>query len=247
MSVAALAAVMMVAASGSVHAALQEGSGGGQDVIFGADDDNAGNTVVQPADVAAKQHLDNTDLILGGSRADLLVGVAGDDVIDGEGNSDILIGGPEAGLGQPNSDVLLGGNGPDVNIWAPGDGSDAFAGGRDHDTQVLAPLVLDNGDLALDRFKGRTIPRVSIDEKPQFSCTIESAAGAVAGYNYLVRFFANGNLAVTIRLADAEWVLCPSPNPGTVQVAERQSGSTDFVERPLSYFDGTLVGAIIGS
>jgi Ca2+-binding RTX toxin-like protein len=84
MSVAALAAVMMVAASGSVHAALQEG-GGGQDVIFGADDDNAGNTVVQPADVAAKQHLDNTDLILGGSRADLLVGLAGDDVIDGEG------------------------------------------------------------------------------------------------------------------------------------------------------------------
>jgi hypothetical protein len=67
------------------------------------------------------------------------------------------------------------------------------------------------------------------------------------GYDYLVRFFANGNLAVTIRLADAEWVLCPSPNSGTVQVAELQSGSTDFDERPLSYFDGTLVGAIIGS
>jgi hypothetical protein len=246
MSVAALAAVMMVAASGSVHAALQQG-GGGQDVIFGADDDNADNTAVQPADVAAKQHLENTDLILGGPRADLLVGRAGDDVIDGEGNSDILVGGPEAGLGLPNSDVLLGGNGPDVNIWAPGDGSDAFAGGRDHDTQILAPFVLDDGELALDRFKGRTIPRVSIDEKPQFSCTIESAAGAVGGYDYLVRFFANGNLAVTIRLAGAEWVLCPSPNPGTVQVAELQSGSTDFVERPLNYFDGTLVGAIIGS
>ena len=245
MSVAALGAVMMVAAAGSVNAALQTG-GGGQDVIFGADDDNADNTAIQPADVAAKQHLENTDLILGGPRGDLLVGRAGDDVIDGGGNPDILIGGPEAGLGLPNSDVLLGGNGPDVNIWAPGDGSDAFAGGRDHDTQILAPFVLDEGELVLERFKGRTIPQVSIDDKPQFSCTIESAAGAVAGYDYLVRFFANGNLAVTIRLADAEWVLCPSPNPGTVQVAELQTGSTDFVERPLSYFDDTLIGAILG-
>jgi hypothetical protein len=245
MSVAALAALMMVAAGGSVHAALQAG-GGGQDVILGTDDDNANNTAVQPAGVAAKQHLDNTDLILGGPRADLLIGRAGDDVIDGEGHPDILIGGPEAGLGQPNSDVLLGGSGEDVNIWAPGDGSDAFAGGRDHDTQILAPFVLDNGELVLERFKGRTIPRVSIDNKPQFSCTIESAAGAVAGYDYLVRFFANGNLAVTIRLADAEWVLCPSPNAGMVQVAELQSGSTEFVERPLSDFADTLVGAILG-
>jgi hypothetical protein len=99
----------------------------------------------------------------------------------------------------------------------------------------------------LEHFKGRTIPKVSIDNKPQFSCTIEPAAGAVTGYDYLVRFFANGNLAVTIRLADAEWVLCPSPNAGTVQVAKLQSGSTEFVERPLSYFDDTLVGAILGS
>jgi hypothetical protein len=103
---------------------------------------------------------------------------------------------------------------------------------------------LDNGELALDRFTGRTIPRVSIDEKPQFSCTIESAGGAVAGYDYLVRFFANGS---NNQARGPEWVLCPSPNPGTLQVAELQSGSTDFVERPLSYFDGTLVGAIIGS
>jgi len=246
LSVAALAAVMMVAAAGSVHAALQDG-GGGRDVIFGADDDNAANTQVQPADVAAKQHLDNTDLILGGAREDLLVGIAGDDVIDGQGGADILIGGPEAGLGQPNSDVLLGGGGKDINIWAPGDGSDAFAGGRGNDTQILAPFVLDeSGDLVLERFKGRYIPRVSIDEKPQFSCSIESAAGAVTGYDYLVRFFANGNLAVTIRLADAERVLCPSPDAGRVQVANLQN-STQFVERPLSYFDGTLVGAIIGS
>jgi len=247
MSVAALAAVMMVAAAGSVHAALQEG-GGGHDVILGADDDNAANAAVQPADVAAKQHLDNTDVIVGGGRADLLVGLAGDDVIDGEGGSDILIGGPEAGLGQPNSDVLLGGNGPDVNIWAPGDGSDAFVADRGRDTQIVAPFVLDgNGDLALEWFKGRTIPRVSIDEKPQFSCTIESAAGVLEGYDYLVRFFANGNLAVTIRLAETESVLCPSANAGMVQVADLRSGSTEFVERPLDYFAGTLVGAIIGS
>jgi len=57
---------------GAVHAALQEG-GAGRDVILGADDDNAGNTIIQPPDVQAKQHLDNTDLILGAKEDDLLI------------------------------------------------------------------------------------------------------------------------------------------------------------------------------
>jgi hypothetical protein len=242
-SVVAVAAVMMVAAAGSVHAALQVGTNN-RDVIVGADDDNAANTAVQPEGVTAKQHLDNTDVLLGRPQGDLLVGLLGDDVADGEEGSDILVGGPEAGS-QPNSDVLLGGPGKDINIWAPGDGSDAFPGEEGRDTQILAPFVLeDDGDLALEQFKGRYIPRVSIDEKPQFSCTIESAAGAIAGYDYLVRFFANGNLAVTIRLADVERVMCPSPNAGMVNVADLRS-STNFVEQPIADFDGSLLGSII--
>jgi RTX calcium-binding nonapeptide repeat (4 copies) len=244
-SAVAATAVLAVAAAGSVHAALQEG-GAKRDVIFGADDDNAGNTAVQPDGVDAKQHLDNTDVLLGSTQGDLLVGLLGDDVADGQSGTDILVGGPEAGE-QPNSDVLMGEAGNDFNIWAPGDGSDAFVGGSQRDTQILAPFVLnDDGSLDLERFRGtgRRIPRVSIDDKPQFSCTIESADGALAGYDYLVRFFANGNLAVTIRLADVERVLCPSPNAGMVQIAQL-SDSTEFVERAIADFDGTLLGAII--
>jgi Ca2+-binding RTX toxin-like protein len=228
----AAAAVFMVAAAGSVHAALQQGSNN-EDVIFGADDDNAANTAVQPEGVAAKQHLDNTDLLLGRPKGDLLVGLLGDDVADGEDGLDVMVGGPEGGS-QPNSDVLLGGRGSDINIWAPGDGSDAFAGSHGRDTQIFAPFVTeDDGDLELERFKGRYIPRVSIDSKPQFSCTIESAVGALDGYDYMARFFANGNLAVTVRLADVERVMCPSADAGMVQVADLRS-STDFVERPIN-------------
>jgi hypothetical protein len=84
---------------------------------------------------------------------------------------------PEAGTApNPNSDVILGGGGRDINIWAPGDGSDAFAGGKVRNVQILAPFVLDDdGELVLERFSGRTIPRVTIDGLPQFTCTIEPA------------------------------------------------------------------------
>ena len=242
----AAAAVMVVAASASVHAALQQG-GGGRDVIFGADDDNADNAREQPADVQAKQHLDNTDLVIGGGKDDLLIGQLGDDVLDGQAGVDILVGCPEAGTApNPNSDVILGGGGRDINIWAPGDGSDAFAGGKGRDVQILAPFALDDdGELVLERFRGRTIPRVTIDELPQSTCMIETPEGAVEGYDYLVRFFANGNLAVTIRLKDVATVLCPSANQGSVQRARLDRGSTEFVEVPLERFKSSL-RAIIG-
>jgi hypothetical protein len=243
----AAAALMVVTVSGSVHAALQQG-GGGKDVIVGADDDNAANERVQPAGVQAKQHLDNTDLLIGGAKDDLLIGRLGDDVLDGQSGVDILVGGPEAGTApNPNSDVILGGAHGDINIWAPGDGSDAFAGGKGRDVQILAPFVLDDdGELVLERFRGRTIPQVNIEGLPQFTCTIESARGAVRGYDYLVRFFANDNLAVTIRLRDVETVLCPGENADTVQRARLDRGSTDFVEVPANRFK-SILRAIMGN
>ena len=42
---------------------------------------------------------------------------------------------------SPNSDVLVGDKGDDINIWAPGDGSDAFTGNEDKDTMIFAPFV----------------------------------------------------------------------------------------------------------
>jgi hypothetical protein len=62
----------------------------------------------------------------------------------------------------------------------------------------------------------------------------------------LVRFFANGNLAVMIRLKNVEAVLCPSENVGSVQRARLDRGSTQFVEVPAVRFE-SLLGAILSS
>jgi hypothetical protein len=65
---------------------------------------------------------------------------------------------------------------------------------------------------------------------------IEPAEGAVEGYDDLVRFFANGNLAVTIRLKDVATVLSPNENPSSVQRARLDLGSHEFVEVPTERF-----------
>ena len=72
----------------------------------------------------AKQHLDSTDL--SAVPGDLLIGRTGDDVLLGESSSDILIGGLEGGPRRSRTRTCsLGGSGDDINIWAPGDGSDS--------------------------------------------------------------------------------------------------------------------------
>jgi hypothetical protein len=228
-------------------AALQVGGTFARNVLVGADNDNATNTFIQPANVAAKQHLDNTDVLLGGQRGDLLIGMKGSDVIESGASSDILVGGVERGV-APNSDVLSSGSGNDINIWAPGDGSDLYLGGSGWDTHISAPLVLDGERVALFHAGNRQVPHVSIDSKPQFTCTVERVPAELGlGFGYITRFFANGNLAVTIRLEDVEQVLCPSPNAGKVQVARLVGANTTFVERSLSDFSGSLLGAVMQS
>lgn len=69
----------------------------GKDVHIGLDNDNVDNPFVQPPGVAAKQHMDNTDILFGRGNDDLLIGKLGDDVLLGGKGSDILIGGPEGG------------------------------------------------------------------------------------------------------------------------------------------------------
>jgi RTX calcium-binding nonapeptide repeat (4 copies) len=245
-AVAAIAVAAVTAYARPASGALQVGRTFVQNVIVGKDNDNAQNTFIQPANVTAKQHLDNTDVIVGGARGDLLIGMKGDDLLDGAGASDILVGGVERGQ-APNSDLLNGGYGNDVNIWAPGDGSDFFHGGPGYDTHISAPIVLDGDNVALFRAGYRQVPHVSIDAKPQFTCTVERVPREQElGFDYITRFFANGNLAVTIRLQHVEQVLCPSPNAGKVLVARLYGKSAPtFVERPLSAFGGTLLGAIV--
>ncbi len=229
----------------AVEAAFQQGGNGNQ-VLVGRDNDNAANAFIQPPGVNAKQHLDNTDLLDGGNGDDLLIGLLGADVVTGGNGSDILIGGVE-NFQAPNSDVLWGGNGNDINIWAPGDGSDAFVGDAGQDVHIFAPLVVTNNQPALFAFGDRQIPRVTIANQPRFRCTIERVpAQQGLGFDFITRFFAGGQLAVTVRLEDVETVLCTSPRPNRVLVATLTSAApTTFVELPLDTFRGTLLGAIL--
>ncbi len=215
------------------------------DVTVGLDNDNADNPFVQPPGVVAKQHMDNTDVLFGRGNDDLLIGKLGGDTLLAGGGDDITVGGPE-GFVAPNSDVLVGDRGNDVNIWAPGDGSDAFMGDGGRDSMVFAPFVTKpGGSLLLERFHGRKVPRVDIDGLPQFSCRIvDVPASERLGVDFLVRFNVDGTPAVTVRQRDVERVLCPSPREGKVKVADLRDAHPRFHNVPLHDIGG-VTGAII--
>ncbi len=163
-SVLALSAVAV-----SANATVRPGTPA-KDVTVGADNDNANNTFIQPPGVAAKQHMENTDLLFGRDNDDLLIGKLGSDTLLGGAGSDITVGGPEA-FATPNSDVMDGEDGADINIWAPGDGSELYVGERGYDVQVFAPFVLrPNNELKLVWANGRKVPRVDIGGQPALSC-----------------------------------------------------------------------------
>jgi hypothetical protein len=241
-SLAAVAVLGATAASSS--AVLVPGTSGDQ-VQRGLDNDNAANTFVQPPGVAAKQHMDNTDVLFGRDGNDLQIGNLGGDTLLGGDGHDIQIGGPEA-FAAPNSDVITAGPGHDVNIWAPGDGSDAFVGEEGRDTMVFAPFVTDDdGDLLLQRWKGRKIPKVKIDAAPQFSCTIVPVPKAQKlGAQFLVRFNVNGVPAVTVRQRDVERVFCPSPDEGKALWADLTDAHPTFKSVKIAKVKG-LTGKIL--
>jgi hypothetical protein len=252
--VAAAAALALVTIGGA-QAAVIPGTPG-RDVHKGLDNDNAQNTFIQPPGVTAKQHLENTDVIFGRGSDDLLIGKLGSDVLSGNEGHDILIGGREGAPFPPgpNSDVLLGDWGSDINIWAPGDGSEVFVGDedpnrKDKDSMVFAPFVLgSNGkDPKLVYAYNRTIPRVDISAKPQFTCKIEKIPAAQKdGAQFVVRFLVNGNLAVTVRQKDVEQVFCPSPTLGKVNFAYLDGPTpTKFKEIWINNIGKNVLGAIL--
>ncbi|UYM04829.1 calcium-binding protein [Solicola gregarius] len=246
-----LAAVSVVAAvaATTVSASMANIAPGTpkKDVHIGLDNDNADNPFIQPPGVVAKQHMDNTDVLFGRAKEDLLVGKLGGDTEIGGSGADILVGGPEGGV-APNSDVLLGGPGNDINIWAPGDGSDAYVGEDGRDTMVFAPFVTkSNGDLKLQWHQGRKIPRVDIGDKPQFRCEIVKVPKREElGAQFLVRFFANDTLAVTVRQKDVEKLLCPAGQANRARVADLTRKHPAFYTVRLNRLGGTL-GAIVAA
>ncbi len=238
-SVLALSAVAV-----SANATVRPGTPG-KDVTVGLDNDNADNTFIQPPAVTAKQHMENTDLLFGRDNDDLLVGKLGSDVLLGGPGSDITVGGPEA-FSAPNSDVMDGEEGADINIWAPGDGSELYVGERGYDVQVFAPFVTrSNGSLQLQWANGRRIPRVDIGGQPTLSCRIDPVpANQDLGVQFLARFLVNGNLTVTVRLKDVEAVLCPSPANRRATIADLSEAHPTFEGIRLNRIGGVL-GAIV--
>lgn len=218
----------------------------GKDVTRGLDNDVVTNTFVQPPGVAAKHHMEATDVLFGRGNEDLLQGNQGSDTVVGGGGADILIGGPERGSTLPNSDVLLGGTGADINIWAPGDGSDAYVGEGGLDTMVFAPFVTrPNGAVRTERFQGRRVPRVDISSHPALSCTIVKVRPfRKLGAQFLVRFNVNGAPVVTVRQKDVERVLCPSPQPNRARVANLTRPNPTFRTVRLADIGGDL-GAVV--
>ncbi len=217
----------------------------GKDVTSGLDNDNASNTFIQPPGVTAKQHMDNTDVLFGRANDDLLRGNLGDDVLVAGEGSDILIGGPE-NFTPTNSDVMLGDEGNDINIWAPGDGSDAYVGDVGYDTMIFAPFELRaNGAPELELFNGRLVPRVDISDKPDFSCDIVRVpAQQQLGAQFLVRFEVNGVPVVTVRQKDVEQLLCPSPYANRLLAADLTDLHPAFRSVRLDQIGGTI-GAIV--
>ena len=143
--------------------------------------------------------------------------------------------------------MLVGDTGKDVNIWAPGDGSDAFVGNEGKDTMIFAPFVENpDGSLLLTNDYGRKIPHVKIDAQPAFTCTVVPVPESEKlGAQFLVRFNVNGNPVVTVRQKDVEKVYCPSPDAGKAVLA-RLTGSdpTTFRTVSLDQVPG-VVGAIL--
>ena len=95
---------------------------------------------------------------------------------------------------------------------------------------------------------GREIIKVTVDALPQFTCIIEVVPvfADLLHYEFIVRFAVNGDVKVTVRLADVEQVICPSPNADNVLVADLTSQQpTTFVEVPLNNFSNSLIGDII--
>ena len=152
---------------------------------------------------------------------------------------------------------MFGGPGNDVNLWAPGDGSEAFIGGPGLDAIVFAA---NDRDAVADPATGVRLPTLLFGV-PGFPkgvitadvsglgnfCTIENSPSP--GYDFLVRFrsIATGNIAATVRVKDVEQVFCTGQGGASIAFADLTDPSPAFVPALPNDVDklNKLVGAMI--
>ncbi len=183
-----IAAVAAVPAS----AALSDFPGAaGPQILIGADDDTTADTTLQPPGVAADQTLRKGDQLVSGSGDDVLIGRLGPDTLVGNAGDDVMVGGLERGsdaVAFPNFDIAFGGEGDDVFVWAPGDGSDAFVGGeppRYTTVKVTRTIRVDGRRVKVTRL----VKRLS---QPDDDVLVIGTASVLAGDNSQPELFPTG-------------------------------------------------------
>ena len=134
---------------------------------------------------------------------------------------------------------MLGGPGNDVNLWAPGDGSEAFIGGPGFDAIIFGAT---DRETVLDPKTGVRLPTLTfgVAGYPQGiptanvsglaqHCTVER--GGKSRYDYLVRFrAAAGNIVVTVRVSGVEQVFCPSQESAGIAFADLTLATPVFLD-----------------
>ena len=228
------------------QAALVVGSNAAS-ILFGRDEDNTSNPLIQPAGVTANQSLNNTDVVVGRSGNDVLIGLLGSDVLSAGGGNDILIGGPEQGT-APNSDIMFGDDGDDISIWAPGDGSDLFVGGQGRDAIVFGVIDKDANNRPISGGSApgfEHVPSVNVTGQGGF-CTIERVADPATGYEFFARFFsrATGALLVTVRLNEVEQMFCTSQAGGQITYADLTQATPQLTV--ISLGDAMALNSTVG-
>ena len=224
-------------------------------VTIGADNNSAENTFLQPTDPALSgggrdQTLEFGDVIVGTNLDDLQIGLLGVDVMQGGKGGDVMIGGPEGGSTAPNADRAFGDAGNDIFIWAPGDGSDFFDGGKGTDVLVIGLIDRADGSVAID--PDSKLPGVEVTNSPGFCRIVDPSTSTNAvsnltalGLDRLVQFVARGpadsfeagdqttdnGLRVTMHLRSVEILVCSSREGGAVEVFDL----TVSPARPLAF------------
>ena len=192
-----------------------------QNVIEATDLNNNTNPTVQPQNSALAggdrdQTLQFGDVLRGTRKDDLIIGKLGTDLLIGNRGNDILIGGTED-FNPFNRDRAFGGRGQDIFMWAPGDGSDLFEGGRGRDAVLFGKIgeIGESGNIEFNVSLPGTpgsqdsdpiflnpktnLPLMDVSGSPGFCEIIDesNAEGGKAaldalGIDHLVKFFIRG-------------------------------------------------------